>query len=704
MSGGIWDGVPVNKVPANGVAWSRQADYGYPGELRKSLGMTRHVTSTAQTFVTAVVGNRVSNIFDVQIDSTNYLMCLKGDGATYDALWDITDGTSLSKVLQLVRPGASDEMYQKPWSITSWDDEVFIVNGKSTIDQGGNYTYGLSLSRSGGAWTTSDIGVTYATGKTTGPPSTAATTGSATLHKDATYGFRVLGYDTSKATYGGLVGALGTNMEVWVDTGTADQDVTITVTQSATSLGVDALRIFRTTRNGSDFYYEGALTGASTAFTTSMLDEQLVHQEAYDNVVGGNPPDTFYLVARHNERLMGIGTSDPSRLYFSKVGKPHAWKVDDYRELPNIGKPVGLASRGHLVHVHYDTGLIATITGQDVFTGTIATDCRETFGAVNDGTIVEATFKSYFVGNSGVMMFTGQACPQKVSYAIDGTWDDLTKGSLTQVSSVLAERARAKEYWSLFPADNLLIRVPVEGSQPGTNIGIDRMYGTCLGRQRISGETRIYMGTNEGAVFRLDTGDSYGTTAQLLDITVTSYTTGILVLDDAEATTNYGVLGMPVTPTSGPAKGEASWSTSQYGNIIITPQFTNDPVAGDRVLIGALPFDMYTRWFDLEREGQWKRWLGARLNIQDDANASNRSALLNVYAVAMDNISRSPRSAALDWQYVGTVDFQRPEAEWIGFDFTSVYLGLRFVCYDYQITRTIQSMTLKFEYLREGPQ
>ena len=701
---GCWDGVPVNRVPENATAWSRQADYGYPQEVRMLPGMTRHVTSTAQTFIAASGNNRVNNIWDAQLSGSNYLLCLKGDGATYDKLWDITGSTTVTNIIQVTRPGSDDRMYQQPWSVAQWDDEVFIVNGQSPIDQGASFTYGLALSYSGG-WTISDIGVSYAAAKTTGAPSTAVTTGSGSCFPNANYGFRVLGYDTTKGSYGGLSGILGTNMEVWQETGTVAQDIVVTVTQSATDLGVDELRIFRTTRNGSDMFFEGSLTGASAAFTTTMTDQELIHQAAYDASVGGTPPDTFYLIARHNERLVGIGINDDSRLYFSQPSRPHEWEVGSYRELPNLGRPVGLTSRGHIMAVHYDTGLIATLTGPDVKAATIATDCKEVYGSVNDGSIVEATYKSYHISNEGLMVFTGQACPQKVSYAIDGTWEaEVTRASLTQVSAVLNERPRRKEYWALLPADNLLITAPVESTQPGTLMGVQRCYGTTLGRRRTAGETRVFLGTNEGAVFELDTGNAYGTEAQLKDTTVSSASTSEFVISGG-ATTSYGHLSMPFVITGGAARGGFGWITANgvAATQTITPDFSIIPSTDDRVLIGALPFDIYSGWLDLGRPGKWKTWLGVRVNALEDVNASNRSALLNVYAVGLDYLPLSPRSEALDWELVGQVDCQIPENEWIGLDIISTYVAFRFVCYDYQITRTLQSFDLEYEYLREGP-
>jgi len=702
LSGGVYDGLPPNKVPDNAVSWARQADFGYPLELRKSLGMTRHVTDASGSFI-AGTNDRVRNIFDYQEAGTNYLLCIKGDGATYDKIWDISSGATA--ILQITRPSGTDELTNQPLPVAIWDDEIFVVNGKNPADQAGSYAYGIDVYRSGGAWTTSTIGIVYSSA-TTAPTASAITSGP--LVDRSTYGYRILGYDATRGQYGALTGTSGEAMEVWVEVPADQEGCVLTLNTTATNLGTEQARIYRTTRNGADFYYEGNLTGASAAFTSTMTDEQLVVQDAYRE--GGPPPDTFYLIARHNERLCGIGTTNPERLYFSQASKPHEWAPGDYRELPPLGKPVGLASRGHLVHIHYDTGLIVTINGQDVKSGKVATDCKEVYGSVNNASIAEATFRSYFVGNDGVMQFTGQACPTKISFAIDGTWEGLTSASLSQATGVIYDRPRGREYWALLPADNLLVKVPVEGAQPGTLLSVDNCHGTALGRQRTGGTTKIYLGTDEGAVFQMDTTGAYGTAAQLLDTTVISATSGVINVAASDAmTTNYGYLGMPITIANGGQAGETVWVTgqttvSQVRRFTHTPALTTAPAAGDRILIGALPFTVYTKWWDMDRPSQTKRWVGCKVNTKQDTNSSNRSPLLRVYAVAQDYIPDDPRGDDLAWEYVGAVDCERPEAEWMHVgNLFGAYFALKLITYDYQVVRTLQSVDLRYEYMRKGP-
>lgn len=701
IHGGIWDGVPVNQVPDNAVSWARQADFGYPAELRVSAGMTRHVTDDDNLFVLGTGSDRVRNIFDVQIEGTNYLLCIKADGSTADRIWDITDGTTVSSITQLVRPGSSDRLYNQPYSVAQWDDEVFIVSGESPIDAGALYNYGLCLSRSGGAWTASTIGVAYASGETTAAPTVAATAGTV-LYENSQYGFRVLGYDTSQGTYADIASVGGVDQEIWLQVGSAATAGFLTVATSATTLGVDALRVFRTLRNGSEFFYEGSLTGTDTEFTTTMTDGELQQQALY--MPGGVPPDTFYLITRHNERLVAIGSSNDDRLYYSQVSRPHEWHVENYRELPNLGRPVGLSSRAQVITVHYDTGLIVTLVGHDAETAQITQDCKETFGAVNNASIVESTYKSYFMGAEGVMVYTGQACPQKISYAVDGTWSGLTRANMAEASAIMNDRGRAREFWLLVPQDNLLFKLPVESAQPGTRIGIDRCHGTALGRQRDGTTTNIYLGTNEGAVFQLDTGAAYGTSTQLLSTTVTGGSTTEIVVSGA-ATTSFGHLGMPFTITSGGAEGASGWITdySSASTLSVTPSLTVAADINSRVVVGALPFDIYTKWFDMGRPKTWKRWNAVGLNITEDTNASARSGILTVYAAVQDDLAASPRSTQLDWEIVGEVDFGRVESPRMAIDRVGCYLALRFVTYDYQVARTMQSIDLEYEYLRTGP-
>lgn len=711
---GVIDNGDPSDLPDGALSWARQADFSYPGQMRISPGMTRHVTTSATNFITtrtSVGDERPLNIFAHVQDGETRLLCLKHhdvSGATTVAcLWDMTVGSAVTQVIADLKTEAGGPLGTTvPWPVVQFKDETFIVNGQSPLDAtGSNYLYGIALTRSGGAWSVSDIGVAYSTAKTTQAPTAALTTANTVLEASAQYGFRCVGYDTSKGAYGDLCqrdNVQAVDMQVWQATDGTKQSVDLTLIHSATDLGVDEIRVFRTLANGADFYYESAVTSSTKRFTTTMPDGQLANQERYEP--GGPPPDTFYLIEKHGQRMVGIGTGDPNRLYYSGLN-PHEWHAKDYRGLPSQGRPVALVSMHPVLLIHYDTGIIVSVVGDDAKTGRVRVECGESTGAVSQAAVARYTSYCVYVGRDGIYMYTGQACPQKISMAIDGFWEEaLTKASLTEAVGMRYKRGRRNEFWALFPEDNLLVRVPLgEGIPDGRGIVIDRCHATAMGWQITGGEMRAYIGAEYGAVFRMDDTGAWGTSAQLvsapLGTSATTYTTV-----GSATSASLGSLGMPIVATSGRAEGQVRW-VKQYDatgtQLSYNAAFDSgtQPQAGDGAVVGGLPFDVYTKWYGAEgySAGRLKRWMFLTLLFEDDANANDRSGLLDVYAAVHDYVHTSPRAATANWELIGQIDFAYPDPAPIRIDLRGRYLALRFYSHaNYQHARTINGWEIEF--------
>jgi len=724
---GILDWGDLSDLPDGTVSHARQVDFGYPGQMRGSLGMTRH-TNRAASGRTWDWGSNdaVRNIVEYTGNGEERLICTKERnsyttwGLTASAgssLWDISTADTASFITaNLTSPsssGAGSELYQKPWPAVQFKDDLFMVNGQTTFRtaiSGANtfsaLTYGIALSHNGTAWTTSDIGVVY--GGTSTVPTLATTATAGGLKLNSTYGVRLLGYDTDRASYSDLSDRTNADMEAFISLGNTATSFQTISGITPTAGGFDEIRVFRTQADGATYYLDGSLTTTGLTVTHSITDVELAQKAIYNP--GGPPPDKFYLLTSHNERLCGIGATNPERLYFCNPSNGHEWSLDDehYRELPARGKPIALSSTGQVLHIHYQNGRLITLVGQDVKTARITEDCASHWGTKADASIARDTHRIVYVGQTGVYQFTGQACPEKITHPINDTWKNtLTKASLDQAVGMIWEREGENEYWASLPQDNMLIRVPLgigAAQVAAARIGIDRCHATGLGTFTKDGTYSAYIGTNEGAIFQTETGTQWGTTGQLLDTTLTTASTASVTLTTA-TTADFGQLGMPFVITNGAAEGSVGWITSQplaasAATVDVTPDFSTTPAAGASILVGALPYEWYSQWDDRGYPSSRKHWKYIDLEIVDDANASNRNALMEVWAVAMDYVSRTPRSSDLEWKHLGFVDFQVPESGWLTVDLYGKYLALHFRTMDYQVTRYVNSWTTAYEMLR----
>lgn len=723
---GQFDWGDLSDIPEGTIAWGRQVDFGYPGQMRISRGMTRHVTASesGQTWEDGD-SKAVRTIAQYSGNGQERLVCTKersryesdgGTAYTGTSLWDITTaGTANFITANIVAPSSSSgvgSLYEKPFPAVMFNDELFIVNGQSTFRTAltGAETYtaltnGIALSYDGSTWTTQDIGVSYGV-TSTQPTATSANTTDGGLVAGARYGVRILGYDTTRGAYSDINDGTNADMQADVSLGSTANAVAVTAGYTSGDYGFDQLRIFRTQGDGGEYYHDTTLTGTDKAATLTMSDLELSQQSLYDP--GGTPPDDFYLLESHNERLIGIGANNSDRLYYSAPSNGHEWAQDNYRELPSHGEPRALSSTGSVVHVHYSNGRLITLVGHDVKTAPIREDCARHWGAQSDASIARDTHKIVFIGNTGVFEFTGQACPQKLSHPINGTWgDDITRSGLADAIGAINEREGQNEYWGLLPQDNLLVRVPLgrgAANRGQARISIDRIYATGLGSLSTEGENNLYIGTNDGAVFHIDTGNQWGTTSQLLDTTVDSATAGGVVLTTA-TTTDYGQLDMPFVITSGAAAGDVGWitdtaSVTSSATVGVTPPFSTTPADSDGIRVGCLPFEWYSHWDDRGYPTYLKHWKFLKIDAVDDSNSNTRNALMEVWAIAADYISSTPQNSDLDWEWIGAVDFERPELDPLAIDMTGAYIAFKFRTMDYQVARIINGVAIGYERLR----
>lgn len=165
----------------------------------------------------------------------------------------------------------------------------------------------------------------------------------------------------------------------------SSQKVKITVSWSDTK--VSYAKVYRTQKEGADFYCVGEIRTSGNSLTDSINDYTLAGLEPLSTIDNYPPPDNGkYLCESAGVFFLAVG----STLHFSAVGNPHAWP------------PLNFVGFDDLI-----TGIVAEFQGVLVFT---ANNAYRVIGADN----IETVSKNIIPGNQGCVNYRSIA---KVSNA-----------------------------------------------------------------------------------------------------------------------------------------------------------------------------------------------------------------------------------------------------------------------------------------------
>lgn len=152
----------------------------------------------------------------------------------------------------------------------------------------------------------------------------------------------------------------------------------VDITVSWSDERISYAKIYRTQKEGADFYCIGEIKNSGDTFTDSTNDYTLIGLEPLSSTDNYPPPDRGkYLCESGNVFFLSVD----STLYFSKQGNPHAWPKFNYLGFDDT-----------------ITGIVPEFQGVLVFT---ANNCYRITGAEN----VETLTKSILPGNQGCVNY-----------------------------------------------------------------------------------------------------------------------------------------------------------------------------------------------------------------------------------------------------------------------------------------------------------
>lgn len=194
-------------------------------------------------------------------------------------------------------------------------------------------------------------------------------------------------------------GALG---DYWKEIALTNHTVTISDSGNWPD-GISYIKVYRTTNEGSDFYNIGTINSpGGTLKDAQTSDIDLVFNAPLESADNYPPPSGGkYLTESGGVFYLAVG----SRLYFSKVGSPHAWPTLQWIGLGDTITGITPEFQGVLIFTANNT---FRITGAD----NIATITKSLIpgnqGCVNYRTIAHVSNAPIWLSNDGFCLWDGQ--------------------------------------------------------------------------------------------------------------------------------------------------------------------------------------------------------------------------------------------------------------------------------------------------------
>ena len=174
------------------------------------------------------------------------------------------------------------------------------------------------------------------------------------------------------------------------------------ITVSWSDQRVSYAKIYRTQKQGADFYCVGEVKTSSGSFTDTVDDYILVGLEPLQSTDNYPPPDGGkYLCASGNVFFLAIG----STLHFSSPGNPHAWPPLNFIGFDDVITGITPEFQGVLVFTRNNT---YRITGADDIATLTKSYIPGNQGCTNYNTIAQVSNAPVWLSNDGICLWDGE--------------------------------------------------------------------------------------------------------------------------------------------------------------------------------------------------------------------------------------------------------------------------------------------------------
>jgi hypothetical protein len=166
---------------------------------------------------------------------------------------------------------------------------------------------------------------------------------------------------------------------------------------------VSYAKVYRTQKEGADFFCIGEIKKSGGSFVDNTDDYSLVSLEALSSIDNYPPPDRGkYLCESGNVFFLAVD----STLYFSAVGNPHAWPKLNFIGFDDLITGIVPEFQGVLVFTANNT---YRITGADNINTLIKTVLPGNQGCVIYNSIAQISNAPIWLSNDGICLWNGES-------------------------------------------------------------------------------------------------------------------------------------------------------------------------------------------------------------------------------------------------------------------------------------------------------
>lgn len=385
----------------------------------------------------------------------------------------------------------------------------------------------------------------------------------------------------------------------------------------------------RNTATMTQFYRAATIANNTDTTATLEFDDADLITLAPDTAEN-DPPPTLHTCEWHNSRMFGAGPDDPTKLVYSKLGKPEAFDPDAYELVnPIDGQSIVATHASHGVLVVFKTNSVWLLIGDDPASWELRVLSNETGCSSKQG-IVTVRGRTYWWSEQGMASWDGVSARielaaqellqpsvddealnftylgnvvaavdisnRRVMFAVPGTGE--TRNTLIIPYSFILERFEA-EYWD--PLDIASIATIDDGL----------------------GNPTVYIGGYTGQIFKWWDGFNDGVPSGTVTGTVTSATSTTLVDSTAAFVTTGGSLigryAYAIDSTSRVVQRRRITANTAT-ELTITPAWTYTPNTTYTYVVGGINFSWDTNAEDFTAPFASKRLRKIFIQVSVDNN------------------------------------------------------------------------------------
>lgn len=178
---------------------------------------------------------------------------------------------------------------------------------------------------------------------------------------------------------------------------------TAKITVSWNSDKVSYAKIYRTQKEGADFFCVGEVKKSGEAFTDNIDDYTIAGLEPLSSIDNYPPPERGrYLCESGNVFFLAVG----SKLYFSVPGNPHAWPILNYIGVDDVITGIVPEFQGVLVFTANNTYRITGAEDVQTLTKSMIPGNQ---GCVKYQTVAQVSNYPIWLSNDGICMWNGES-------------------------------------------------------------------------------------------------------------------------------------------------------------------------------------------------------------------------------------------------------------------------------------------------------